>query len=226
MANFSGKNICDTYKSILNIGNGDCILPAEGLAVITDSENNQSSLCIGRDTCGINVTGGITATGNLCSTNICGSGTLDIAGHATVESLQTNGNIQSNNLTVTTLIQSAGGSFTSTLTANTIIANEIKSCGDVTAFFTSDRRLKENLHIIPDTQSIINGLTGYSFQWNEQSGKEGTDIGLVAQDVQAVLPSIVKQRENGYLAVDYIRFIPVLIEEVKRLSSEIELLKK
>jgi hypothetical protein len=47
----------------------------------------------------------------------------------------------------------------------------------------------------------------------------------MAQDVQEVLPSIVKQRDNGYLAVDYIKLIPVLIEEVKRLNAEVEKLK-
>jgi hypothetical protein len=221
MANFSGKNICDTYTSILNIGNGECILPQEGLVVIADSKGNTSSLCIGRPTCGICVSGPINSTGAIEGGGLCGT-SLNISGAAETGSLNANGAIIANSFTSNSFVQSASGSFTSTLTANTIIANEIKSFGDITAFYTSDRRLKENLNTIHNTQSIINGLTGYSFQWGAESGKEGGDIGIMAQDVQAVLPLIVKQRDDGYLAVDYIKLIPVLIEEVKRLNREIK----
>ena len=47
----------------------------------------------------------------------------------------------------------------------------------------------------------------------------------MAQDAAEVVPEIVHKRDDGYLAVDYIKLIPVLIEEVNRLSSEIEKLK-
>ena len=107
----------------------------------------------------------------------------------------------------------------------TTVTGEIRSCADIVAYSTSDCNLKSNLNKICNTQSIISGLSGYSFDWNDKSGKEGSDLGLMAQDVQEVLPSIVKQRDNGYLAVDYIKLIPVLIEEVKRLSAEVEVLK-
>ena len=43
----------------------------------------------------------------------------------------------------------------------------------------------------------------------------------MAQDAQKVLPVIVKERDNGYLAVDYIKLIPVMIEEIKSLNNRI-----
>jgi hypothetical protein len=112
-----------------------------------------------------------------------------------------------------------------TVQGTATVTGEIRSCADVVAYYTSDCNLKSNLNKICNTQSIISGLSGYSFDWNDKSGKEGSDLGLMAQDVQEVLPSIVKERDNGYLAVDYIKLIPVLIEEVKRLSAEVEELK-
>ena len=111
-------------------------------------------------------------------------------------------------------------------------------CLSVVMEFTGIKRLAslkednitEYLYITPsdcliNTKDILNGLTGYSFKWNETSGREGNDLGVIAQDVKEVLPQIVQEREDGYLAVDYPKLIPVLIEEVKRLSDEVDKLK-
>ena len=62
--------------------------------------------------------------------------------------------------------------------------------------------------------------------WNDKSGKEGTDVGVIAQEVLEVLPEAVTTRDNGYLAVDYQKLIPLMIEAIKDLKSEIDELKK
>lgn len=100
-----------------------------------------------------------------------------------------------------------------------------KASGDIIAFATSDERLKDNKKCITDANNIINGLNNYCFDWNDKSGREGPGIGVLAQDVQKVLPNAVCKRENGYLAVDYNQFIPVLLQRVKELSAEVEELK-
>ncbi len=220
MANFTGENICDTYTSILNIRNGECILPNSDRVIITDSAGNASSLSIGRSNSGILVTGAIDA-GNICSTGNMHASTLNIDGLACVNSLIVDTSINGDNLTISNGLTASNGCFTGDLQ----VSGEIKSLGDITAFYTSDSRLKTNLNTICNTQSIINSLTGYSFQWNAASGKTGKDFGLMAQDVCNVLPDIVITRNNGYLAVDYIKLIPVLIEEVKRLNAEIQDIK-
>ena len=112
-----------------------------------------------------------------------------------------------------------------TFSGNIIAAGSITASGDVVAFSSSDKKLKDNLNKINDSENIINSLTGYTFDWNDKSDREGSDIGVIAQDVKKVLPTIVNERDDGYLAVDYIKLIPVLIEEVKRLNSEINELK-
>ena len=111
----------------------------------------------------------------------------------------------------------------STCLRNTLTVNgEIRGCADIIAFYTSDERLKTDLNRIENSNSIINSLTGYTFNWDSTKiDREGSDIGIMAQDAQKVLPAIVKERDNGYLAVDYIKLIPVMIEEIKSLNNRI-----
>ena len=105
-------------------------------------------------------------------------------------------------------------------------SGQIRAGGDIIAFQSSDKKLKNDLNKIDSTKNILNNLNGYSFEWNEDlADRKGKDLGVVAQEVQEVLPSIVHERPDGYLAVDYIKLIPVLIEEVKRLSKEVDDLK-
>lgn len=105
------------------------------------------------------------------------------------------------------------------------LTGTFKASGDIIAFATSDERLKDNKKCITDANNIINGLNNYCFDWNDKSGREGPGIGVLAQDVQKVLPNAVCERENGYLAIDYNQFIPVLLQRVKELSAEVEELK-
>ena len=105
------------------------------------------------------------------------------------------------------------------------VTGELKVTKDIIAFSSSDERLKDNKKCITDANNIINGLNNYCFDWNDKSDREGPGIGVLAQDVQKVLPNAVCERDNGYLAVDYNQFIPVLLQRVKELSAEVEELK-
>lgn len=102
--------------------------------------------------------------------------------------------------------------------------------GDVVAYSSSDARLKENLEVIPNALDKVSSLTGYTFDWNDkqtayEAGKR--DVGIVAQDVEAVLPEVVVDREEtGYKAVNYEKLVPLLIEAIKELKAEVETLKK
>lgn len=95
--------------------------------------------------------------------------------------------------------------------------------GDVVAFSSSDRRLKDNLSPIPNALDKVSKLTGYEFDWNEnQSAHSGHDYGVVAQEVEAVLPELVQTREDGYKAVKYDKIVSVLIEAIKELTAKVE----
>ena len=101
---------------------------------------------------------------------------------------------------------------------------------DVIAYATSDNRLKENFIIIPnalDKIDKINKIGGYSFDWNEdkQDIYKGTDIGVIAQEIEEVLPELVITRENGYKAVKYDKLVALLINGINELREEVEKLK-
>ncbi len=98
--------------------------------------------------------------------------------------------------------------------------------GDVVAYYSSDRRFKDNLSPITDALVKVNKLTGYEFDWNEnQSTYTGHDYGVVAQEVEEVLPELVQTREDGYKAVKYEKLVAVLIEGMKEQQTRIETLE-
>ena len=105
------------------------------------------------------------------------------------------------------------------------VTGEIIATGDITAFLTSDQRLKENIVPIPNPLEKVISISGNTFDWVQGSGKEGSDIGVIAQEILEVLPDAVATRETGYLAVRYEKIIPLLIEAIKELKSEIDELK-
>ena len=99
--------------------------------------------------------------------------------------------------------------------------------GDVIAFASSDERLKDNIKPIEDPISKILEIGGYTFDWNDkQSTYTGSDVGVIAQEVEKVIPEVVETRDNGYKAVKYEKIVPLLIEAIKELKAEIEELKK
>jgi len=112
---------------------------------------------------------------------------------------------------------------------------EIRADGDVVAYYSSDERLKENIEIIPNALSKVQQIRGVTFDWTDeylekQGGEDGYfhrkhDSGVIAQEVEKVLPELVAERPDGTKAVRYEKLVAVLIEAVKELKQEIEELK-
>lgn len=109
--------------------------------------------------------------------------------------------------------------------ANLCATTGIQSDGDIIAFASSDENLKDNIKPITNSNSILKSINGYEFDWKEEATKEGHSYGVIAQEVEKVMPEAVKKHSNNYLAVDYIQLIPVLIEEIKSLNNRIEILE-
>ena len=115
-------------------------------------------------------------------------------------------------------------------TAASGTTGEIRATNDITAFYSSDERLKEN--IVPLTVALdkVKALRGVSFNWKELNEEEkstvhsheGHDIGVIAQEIQAQYPELVTERENGYLAVDYVKLTAVLLQSIKELDAKVE----
>lgn len=121
----------------------------------------------------------------------------------------------------------AGGIGTNVVAiqTNTTITGILSVTDDITAFWSSDERLKDNITPIDDALAKVVSISGNTFDWNEKSNKEGHDVGLIAQEIQEVLPEAVIERDNGYLAVDYHKVIPLLVQSIKELSARIETLE-
>jgi hypothetical protein len=105
--------------------------------------------------------------------------------------------------------------------------DSIRVSGDVVAYYSSDKRLKNNIKPIDKALDKVNSISGVTFEWNEKSHKQTgkKDIGVIAQEVEEILPEVVETRTNGYKAVDYQKLTALLIESVKELTKEVQDLK-
>jgi len=108
-----------------------------------------------------------------------------------------------------------------------ISGSQIEASGDVIAFGSSDRELKDNIQPIENPLEKMDKIGGYTFDWNDkQDTYKGHDIGVVAQEIQEVLPEIVATRANGYLGVKYEKIVPLLIESIKENTKKIKELEE
>ena len=180
---------------------------------------------------GSGLTGG--ATSGDATLNV-GAGTgIDVAADAIsvdVSDFMANG---SNNRIVTAtgadaMNAEANASFDGSTLA---VTGAITATGDITAFASSDKTLKENISNIENAVDKVSKINGVYYNWTFEAqekhkhfGKE-KEIGVIAQEVEEVLPEIVQTRDDGTKAVKYERLCALLIESVKELKKEIEELK-
>lgn len=70
-------------------------------------------------------------------------------------------------------------------------------------------------------------IGGYEFDWkdNDECSHSGHDVGVIAQEIEQVLPDIVTTRDSGYKAVKYEKLVPLLIESIKELTAKVEKLE-
>jgi len=219
----------------------------DGLHMV-DSNWTSGASVVGRDSNGSTKVNVITATNFAGGTGSFPSGLT--AGGSTLS-----GNNSINNLTVTGTFSATGGlngnattcttasnvlgganrviynsaSNTTTTSSNlTFDGTNLSVGGDITAF-ASDMRLKTNLEQIEGAVSKVCKLSGFTYEFNE-TGKglflpDGRHSGVSAQQVLEVLPEAVACRPDEYLTVKYEKLVPLLIEAIKELKTEIDDLK-
>ena len=206
----TNKTISGASNTLSNIGNGSL---------------SNSSITI---TAGTGMSGGgtpslggtVTLTNAGVTSNVAGTGVAVSAGTGAVtisigQAVGTSSNVQFNALLV--------GAGTPPTTAGLI-----RATNDVIAFYGSDERLKENITPIENSLDILKQINGYYFDWKEMPGvheNEGHDIGVIAQEIDAVLPEIVTTRDNGYMAVKYEKLVALLIQTNKELLNRVEALE-
>lgn len=117
-----------------------------------------------------------------------------------------------------------GGASQANVTADNIFARD-----ELVGASTSDRNLKDSVLTIDTALGKIEQIGGYEFTWNsniqdERIGKR--DYGVIAQEVEEILPHAVNINSRGYKTVNYNSLIPLLIEAVKELSGRVEELER
>lgn len=96
------------------------------------------------------------------------------------------------------------------------VSGNIRATGNVLA--DSDFRLKQNIMQIKDALSKVSSLKGVSFEWKKDGAKS---IGLIAQDVQKIIPEAVKIADDGIMSVDYGILVGLLVEAIKELTLKL-----
>jgi hypothetical protein len=120
-------------------------------------------------------------------------------------------------------------------TAPSGTTGEIRATNDITAYFSSDIRLKTNITQIQNALDKIKNIRGVEFDWVDEylqnhGGEDGYfvrkhDVGVIAQEIEKVLPEVVAERDDGIKAVKYDRVVALLIEAVKELADQVKELK-
>ena len=108
-------------------------------------------------------------------------------------------------------------------------AGTFTASGNIIAYGSpSDKRLKENIKPIESALDKVTKLQGVTFDWKKSDSilniKE--DVGFIAQDVQKVIPELVREDKDGMLSMRHQGITPILLEAIKELKAEIEKLKK
>jgi hypothetical protein len=119
--------------------------------------------------------------------------------------------------------------------AGLTINGAMTATGNITAYFSSDIKFKQNVQAIPDALAKVNHIGGKLFDWTDeyiadQGGADGyfvqkSDFGVIAQDVQAVFPVAVRTRADGSLAVDYEKLGALAFAALVELTKRVEALE-
>ena len=101
------------------------------------------------------------------------------------------------------------------------LSGSFTASGNITAY--SDSRLKSDVETIPDALAKVAKMRGVNFTMKDTGARS---TGVIAQELQAVIPEAVHTNDDGYLSVAYGNLVGVLIEAINTLSEELEHLKQ
>jgi hypothetical protein len=104
------------------------------------------------------------------------------------------------------------------------MSGNLTMAGDITVF--SDIRLKDNIEIIQNALEKLIQLNGVTFTRKDQENKERRHAGVIAQEVEKVLPEVVFEDNQGIKNVAYGNMVGLLIESIKEQQRQIDNLKE
>ena len=198
------------------VSNGSLVL-TQGKYIYSECQNNYLRLLIGHTTGGniqIGQSGTALINGIALYTGTSGNNTLTLNGNK----IWNAGNDGSGSgLDADTCDGQHLG------TSASVQFGSVLSTGNVTAY--SDRRIKENITPITEALSKVQKLTGNTYTRNDQEDTVTRYAGLIAQEVEEVLPEAVREAEDGIKALDYNATTALLVESIKELKAEVDDLK-
>ena len=154
------------------------------------------------------------------------SGIVSGSSQVTLSSTTGYGTVINQNLLTTSNVQHASLGIGMAASGT---SGRIDAANDIVAYSSSDIRFKENITPIENALDKISKISGNTYDWKEENkiehGYEGNDVGVIAQEIEAVLPQLVQTRDNGYKAVKYDKLVALLIQGMKEQQSQIEELK-
>ena len=220
----NGKNYpieLDSEKMFVNVPWTDTIPTRDSLGIDTDDDVTFNDLT---------VAGNLTVSGTTTSINTTNLNVTDKLievnrGGSTAASADGGGIfISGANESITW----DNGNSRFAISDDIYVTGTIKASDDIVAYASSDERLKNNIEPIRNPIEKINQISGNTFQWNEEKQDiyKGKDYGVIAQEIEEILPELVQTREDGYKAVKYDKIVSLLIEGIKELSNEVNELKK
>jgi len=103
--------------------------------------------------------------------------------------------------------------------------------GNNTTLYHSDKRWKQNIRNLNGSLDRVMKLQGVQYNWKqdeypEMNFPDGEQIGLIAQDVEKIIPEIVNESADGFKSIEYAKLVSVLIESIKEQQVQIEKLSK
>ena len=220
--NYVASLVAGTNITLSN-NSGEGATPTIGLTNNTISGislgSNLATLTIGTGLSGTSYNGstGVTIANTGVTSNVAGTGVSVSSGTGAVtisigQAVATSSNVQFNSLGVGMAASATAG--------------RIDATNDVVAFSSSDIRFKENIKAIENPIEKIKQISGNTYDWKAENkiehGYEGNDVGVIAQEIEAVLPQLVQTRESGYKAVKYDKLVALLIEGIKEQQIQID----
>ena len=168
---------------------------------------------------GANVSGTVSsATTATSATSATTAGTVTTAAQPNITSTGSLTNTQTSSLGVGTAASGTGG--------------EIRATNNITAYYSSDIKFKENVRDIPDALEIVLEIGGKLYDWtddyiSQHGGEDGyfiqkADFGVIAQDVLKKFPVAVRTRSDGSLAVDYEKLSALSFAAIKVLNTRLD----
>jgi hypothetical protein len=222
---FDGSANATITATVANNSHSHTIANVTGLQTALDAAFVSASAS--NDTITFTTAGGTTSSVSISDAVLSTEQVQDIIGGMVSSNSETNIAVTYNDTTGKLDFSATGTAYTAGTNLSlsgsqfSVVASPTFT-GTVTAVnfnATSDERLKENVETIADAGSKVAALRGVNFDWKATGEKT---MGVIAQEVEAVIPEVVATDDEGMKSVDYQAMVGLLIEAVKELQAKVD----